>query len=124
MEAFSGSPGALAGAVSLCLWARHKSAVAEAKVDVLQDADTGTRAVQATAAHEAHSIKLWPCAPKAPKLLSTSARPERAPVQVWVKGGPDAPSIKTFYLLPESKPPADKTPAEVADHDVRLRTLK
>ena len=119
-----GQEPALAGAVLLCLWARHMSAVAEAKVEVLQDASTAKRTVQATAAHEAQSIELWPCAPKASKLLSTSAHPERVPVQVWVKGGPEAPSIKTFYLLPEFKPPADKTPAEVADHDVRLRTWK
>ena len=119
-----GQEPALAGAVLSCLWARHMSAVAEAKVEVLQDASTAKRTVQATAAHEAQSIELWPCAPKASKLLSTSAHPERVPVQVYVKGGPEAPSTKTFYLLPEFKPPADKTPAEVADHDVRLRTWK
>ena len=115
---------AMAGAVLMCLWARHVSAVAEAQVEVLQDADSGKRTVKATVAHDERCIELWPCAPKASKVLSASTHPERVVVQAWVKGGGDAAPRATFYLHPEFKPPADKTPADVTDHDVRLRTWK
>ena len=114
----------MAGAVLLCLWTRHVSAVAETQVEVLQDADTGKRTVTATAAHDEGCIELWPCVPKASKVLSASTHPERVVVQAWVKGNPDAGPRATFYLHPEFKPPADTTPADVCDQDVRLRTWK
>ena len=101
----------MAGAVLLCLWTRHVSAVAEANVEVLQDADTGKRTVKATAAHDDGCIELWPCAPEASKVLSASTHPERAVVQAWAKGSPEAAPRATFYLHPEFKPPADETPA-------------
>ncbi len=115
---------ALVSAVLLCLWARHMSAVAEAQVEVLQDADTEKRTVKATAANDEKCIELWPCVPKASKVHAASTHPERVAVQVWVKGDPNGATPTTFYLHPEFKPPADKTPADVADHDVRLRAWK
>ena len=105
-----------------CLWARHLAAVAGARVDVRQGADTGKRAAVATADHDVASIELWPCVPKASKAHSFSVHPDRVPVEVRVKGEPATAEPAIFYLHPEFKQPTDKTPADVADHDVRLRT--
>ena len=44
-------------------------------------------------------------------------------MQVWDKAD-RVTAARTYYVLPEYKPPVDTTPAAVADQDVRQRTWK
>ncbi len=115
---------AFAAAVVLALWACHRSAVAEAKFEIQQDAVSGERRVVVTADHEAETIECWPCVPKASRVYERSTRADKVAVQVYMKRVQQAMAPMIFYIHPEFKAPTDTTRVDVLDRDIRLRTCQ
>lgn len=87
-------------------------ALLSAPLDVLQK-EGADRTLRVKVTKDVGAEELWlpPCVPKSSKVFAQSSHPQRVPIVVARQTTPL--TVKTYYVVPEYKPPTDDTDASV-----------